>query len=118
MKLLLDEMLPRALAEQLRSRGHDVLAVTEDQSLRGLPDKELLEAAYGQERAVVTYNRDDYLLIDADLRAREAPHADIVIVNSARFPEGVPATLGRLVRSLDSLLADPPPWPSFVHWLQ
>ncbi len=35
MKLLLDEMYPRRLAEQLRAEGHDVVAVVELPDLVG-----------------------------------------------------------------------------------
>ena len=118
MDLLLDEMLPRSLAEALRKRGHDVVAVTERPGLRGLPDVALFEAAQAETRAVATYNRDDYLELDAVYRRELRSHAGVVIVNPKRFPEGVPATFGRLIRSFDALLAADAPWPSFVHWLQ
>ena len=45
MRLLLDEMLPAAIAQQLRNRGHDVVAVAELLELRGLPDDELFDHA-------------------------------------------------------------------------
>ena len=44
--LLLDEMLSHTIAQQLRSRGHDVMAVVEDPSLMALPDEEILAAAF------------------------------------------------------------------------
>jgi Trk K+ transport system NAD-binding subunit len=36
--LLLDEMFSGAIAEQLRAKGHDVLAVVADPDLVALPD--------------------------------------------------------------------------------
>ena len=57
MKLLLDEMLPAAIAEQLRHRGHDVIAVSEHPELRGLPDPELLAHCGRELRAVLDGQR-------------------------------------------------------------
>ena len=60
MKLLLDEQISGKVAERLRDRGHDVDAVTDDPSLRGLSDPDLFEVAQQQGRAFVTYNRADF----------------------------------------------------------
>lgn len=43
MRLLLNEHYRREIAQQLRARGHDVVAVDERDDLRGLTDAELLE---------------------------------------------------------------------------
>ncbi|HTA15940.1 MAG TPA: DUF5615 family PIN-like protein [Solirubrobacteraceae bacterium] len=45
MKLLLDEMLSARIAEQIRSRGHDAVAVDETRELRGLADPDLFAQA-------------------------------------------------------------------------
>jgi hypothetical protein len=42
-KLLVDEMISAVVAAQLRTRGHDVEAVSERRDLRRLPDGELFE---------------------------------------------------------------------------
>ena len=63
------------VAEMLRVRGRDVEAVSERRDLRGLPDQELFEYAQETERAVVTYNRDDFLELDRRYRARAAATA-------------------------------------------
>jgi hypothetical protein len=116
-KLLLDEMLPAAIAEQLRRRGHDAIAVCERPELRGLPDSAVLGVADGDERAIVTYNRDDFLALDRQYRSQGREHHGIVILNPRRFPEGV-QTIGRLVTALDAFIAAGPPYPAFVSWLQ
>lgn len=116
MKLLLDEMLPATIAEQLRRRGEDVSAVAEHRELRGLPDPRLFERARMDTRAVVTYNRDDFLGLDRRCRDEGRGHHGIVILNPRRFPQG-PTSVGPLVTALEALLAAGPPYASFVHWL-
>ncbi len=117
MKLLLDEMISAVLAEQLRGRDRDVEAVSERQDLRGLTDGDLFEYAQTTQRAVVTYNRDDFLELDRRYRGLDLSHSGIVILNPRRFPEGN-VSLGPLGTSLDQLMTDGPPYNSFIHWLQ
>jgi hypothetical protein len=116
-KLLLDEMISAAVAEQLRVRERDVEAVSERRELRGLVDEDLFEYAQAAERSVVTYNRDDFLELDRRFRSQGRNHSGIVILNPRRFPQG-PASIGPLVKSLDELIADGPRYQSFIHWLQ
>jgi len=116
-KLLLDEMLPAVIAEQLRSHGHDAVAVDELAALRGLPDAELFAHAQQDGRIVVTYNRHDFLALDRDFRSRGHEHHGVVILHPGRFPQGA-GSIGPLVTSLGRLLEREPPYPSFVHWLQ
>ena len=117
MKLLLDEMISAVVAEQLRVRERDVEAVGERRELRGLVDEDLFEYAQTGERSVVTYNRDDFLELDRRFRSQGRNHSGIVILNPQRFPQG-PASIGPLVKSLDELIVDGPPYESFIHWLQ
>lgn len=117
MKLLLDEMISAVVAEQLRGHDGDVEAVSERRELRGLTDHDLFEYAQTAERAVVSYNRDDFLELDRRYRSENRRHHGIVILNPRRFPQG-PASIGALVRSLDRLIASGPPYESFIHWLQ
>ncbi len=117
MKLLLDEMLSAVIAEQLRIRHHDVAAVDERSDLRGLADVEVFERAQLEERAIVTYDRDDFLVLDRRHRNVGRHHHGIVIITPRRFPQGAGAT-GNLVTALDALLAAGPPYSGFVHWLE
>ena len=43
--LLLDEMLSNVIAEQLRAKGHDVLAAVADPALAGLADDPAITSA-------------------------------------------------------------------------
>lgn len=117
MKLLIDEMLSASVAEQLRQRGRDVVAVDEQHELRGLSDAELFERAQDGGRVVVTYNRDDFLALDRQYRHQGRGHHGVVILNPRRFPQGK-GTIGTLVASLEHFLDAGSPYPSFVHWLQ
>jgi predicted nuclease of predicted toxin-antitoxin system len=116
-KLLLDEMLSAQIAAQLRRRGHDVEAVEEIPNLRGLSDPDLFVEAQRGGRAIVTYNREDFLALDLQCRSRGSEHHGIVILHPRRFPQGHGST-GALRAALATLLTAGPPYPSFIHWLQ
>ncbi len=105
MRLLLDEHISRAIAEQLRERGHDVLAAVEA-GLTQRPDKELLEWAIRERRAVVTANYRDIRSLHSDLLLRSQRHFGIVLVprRHSLSAEG----FGQLVGLLDELLTTHP----------
>lgn len=62
MRFLLDENLPRGVAELIRGWGHDVLVVA-DSSLRGSNDEALWQEASLQGRIIITR--------DSTFRSRE-----------------------------------------------
>ncbi len=64
MRLLLDEMYSPRLAEHLRARGHDVLAVAELAELIGRSDIEVARFARERGRMVVTENVADFWRLD------------------------------------------------------
>lgn len=113
MKAILDEMIPPAVAEQLRQRGHDVIAVAERPDLRSLPDRDVFGVAQTEGRVVVTRDRADYLRLEREQRAAGQTHAGLVLVSS-RFG---PAAIGPLVKALHEFLAGEEPYSGFVHWL-
>lgn len=116
MRLLLDEMLPAVIAEQLRARGRDVVALTERSQLRAVSDAELFELVQREERAVVTYD-SDFLALEQRYQAEGREHHGLVIVHRRRFLMG-PAGVGPLVTALDALVEHGAPYPGFVHWLK
>lgn len=122
MKLLLDEMYTAAVAEQLRERDRDVIAVAERADLRGTPDEALLDWAVGEERALVTDNRRDFFPIHHQRMTRGNDHRGLILTSNRRFPRGQPATTGKLVTTLEEFLCATAPHvarnSSFVHWLQ
>lgn len=100
MRILLDEMYPPAIAEQLRARGHDVEAVTERSELRALPDEEIFAVAQDEHRAVVTENVVDFLPIADRREARGTPHHGLILVDPAKYRRGDASTIGRMVSTL------------------
>jgi predicted nuclease of predicted toxin-antitoxin system len=110
MKLLLDEMYTPIIAEQLRARGHDVASLHDPdyRALEGEPDEAVWSRAISDDRAVVTENVGDFRRIDALALARGEPTAQLILTTDRQFPRGDPATVGRLVLALDTLLGLPP----------
>ena len=56
MKLLADECCDASLVQALRDDGHDVLYAAD--SLRGLPDTEVLGRAHAEQRLLLTEDKD------------------------------------------------------------
>jgi len=108
-------MLSGAVAVQLRARGHDVMAVTEDSSLVGLADGQVLEAAAG--RALVTANIRDFVRLDHQWRAAGRAHGGLVFVSTKTFPQDR-SHVGALVAALDRLLATQELAPGAAVFLQ
>lgn len=119
MRLLLDEMYPAALAEQLRNRGHDVSAVTERPELRSLPDADVFTTAQQERRAVVTENVADFIPIVVGADQRGEAFFGLVLIDPVKYPRGQRRTIGRLVTELDRLLRQYPrdQATSQRHWL-
>lgn len=115
MKLLLDEQISGKVANRLRDRGHDVIAGTDDPSLRGLSDPDLFSVAQQEGRALVTYNRVDFEPIVREFAEANREHYGLVIVNLRRFPS---QEFGRLAAALEALLAGPRVGASFLVWLR
>ncbi len=59
LKLLLDEMLSPVIAERLRDHGHDVKAIKGSEHEQ-LSDREVMDLARSEHRAVVTNNLVDF----------------------------------------------------------
>lgn len=59
-KVLLDEMLSPLIAQELRSRGHDVVAVAGDRDHEGMSDPDVMALTRAERGAVVTNNLRDY----------------------------------------------------------
>jgi hypothetical protein len=108
LKLLLDEMYPPAIAEQLRERGHDVEAVTERAELRALADVDIFMLAQREQRSIVTENIDDFSVIADGHDERGQAHHGLILVPPSSYRRGSPRTIGRIVVALERLLSELP----------
>lgn len=108
MKLLVDQMWPASLAQQLRQRGHDVVAVLEREDLAHQEDDAVWEAACREVRAVFTENVADYLPLSTQYLGRSEPFYGLVLTSDRGLPRGHPRTLGRVVKALVRFLAEHP----------
>jgi hypothetical protein len=117
-ELLLDEMHAPVVAAALRERGHDLLAVVEQDELRTLTDEELFRWAAEHGRRIVTENVKDFAPLLR--RAEELGHAaaPLLFTSSRSFPRSR-RNPGPLIDALDAWLrsakSDPPP---LEDWLQ
>jgi hypothetical protein len=85
--LLLDEMFTDDIAQQLRTKGYDVISVVADQALVGLPDDQILAYATTEGRALVTANVKDFIPLDTRYRAADQSHAGLILVSTKTFPQ-------------------------------
>ena len=108
MRLLIDEMYPATIAEQLRRHVHDASAVTERVELRSLADPAIFAIAQDERRAVVTENIVDFVPLADATERRGKTHCGLVLVDPVKFPRGNPRITGRIVRELLKLLAEQP----------
>ena len=107
MKLLLDVHYSPAIAEQLRKRGHDVVAAAGDDVLRRLSDHELLATAVAEQRALLTNDAADFVPLVQQAAEAGDRHYGLVLTSDRAFPRSTGA-IGRLVGALEALLAAHP----------
>lgn len=118
MRLLLDEMHSPRVTRALRDEGHDAVAVGERDDLRGAPDEEVLRAAAGEERAVVTENVGDFLPLVQAWAAAGREHHGVVLTNPRRFDRARTTYPGDLIAALGRILDAPPvTGASWTWWL-
>jgi nucleoside-diphosphate-sugar epimerase len=104
-RLLLDEMHQPVVADLLRQRGHDVLALVADPMMRAMADDEVFAWAAREGRRIVTENVKDFrrLLLAAGDGASVAP---LLFTSSRSFPRSR-RNPGPLVDALDAWLTVP-----------
>ncbi len=109
MKLLIDEMFPAAVAQQLAARGHDAVSVHDPEiGMAGRPDVDVFAAAVTFGRALLTENVPDFRRLEAAALAAGEKVPVLVFTTNRQFPRGDRRTLGRLVRALNALLGTKP----------
>ena len=103
-RLLLDEMFPGTMAEQLCAKGYDVRAVVSSPEFTGLPDEEVLIGATESGRSLVTANIRDFMSLGARYRAANRSHAGLILVSTKTFPQNR-GFVSAVTNALNSLLA-------------
>ena len=118
MKLLLDVHHSPVAAARLRALGRDVVAASDDPALAIAPDEDLLRAATGDGRALVTENARDFDRIVRAWVATGEHHAGVVFTSPRRYHRASMAYPANLVAALETLIANPPSASTdWVHWL-
>ncbi len=100
--LLLDEMFTDDIAQQLRTKGYDVISVVADPALTGLPDDQILAYAATEGRALVTANIRDFVPLDTRYRVADQVHAGLILVSTKAFPQnrGFPSAVTTALAAL------------------
>ncbi|CAN1210790.1 DUF5615 domain-containing protein [Tumidithrix helvetica PCC 7403] len=95
-----DEQFPLQVVELLRGLGHGVLTVQEaGNANQGISDDEVLAFAIGQERAILTINRGDFIR----LHRFNDNHFGIVACTNNRNWEQFAARIDEAVKAEESL---------------
>ena len=116
MKALLDEQLSHEIARLLRERSLDVEAVCERSDLVEASDRDVLDAATREQRAVVTNDIKDFRPIAAERLVDGRGHAGLVLL-AARSRRNRDAT-GALADAVESVMrAHPDGIANAEHWL-
>lgn len=119
-KLCLDEHYSVQIAQELRRRNRDVIAVKERADLIGLPDTELWAVMQAEARALLTENVADFMPLVQQTAAAGDQHWGIVFSSPRSMPRGS-RTIGLFVERLDELLQlhrGEEDFRNGQHWLQ
>src|ERR1700744_6422082 len=102
--VLLDEMFSDAIAQQLRTKGYDVVSVVAQPALVGLPDDQILAYATAEGPALVTANIKDFMPLDSRCRAAGQAHPGLILVSTKTFPQDRGFTTA-ITAALEALLS-------------
>jgi predicted nuclease of predicted toxin-antitoxin system len=100
-KIHLNEHLAPRLSKALRKRGYDVTSSQETGMLTE-PDRQQLAFAVSEQRAILTFNTDDFIALHNEYLSAKKEHWGIIL--STRV--SIKVLLHRLLRLLDTLPAD------------
>jgi hypothetical protein len=117
-RLALDHHYSKAIATQLRRRGHNVVAAVE-QGWETDEDESLLATCDREGRALMTNNVADFTVIARRWALEGRGHAGLIFTSDSSMPRAR-ASVGRFVRALDDLLnanTDDAAFTDRVHWL-
>lgn len=118
MRLALDHHYSPVIADRLRERRHDVVAVVE-RGWEREDDESLLTMCGDEVRALLTNNVGDFATIARHWAAEGRSHAGLIFTSDAGMPRSRD-TIGRYVTALDEVLVAHPADDALrgrVHWL-
>lgn len=103
-RLYANENIPLALVASLRSLGHDVVAMREvGHANRSFPDHRVLEEAVTDARAVLTFNRWDFVALDRRAQQTGRTHRGMVVCSEDRDFGGLAQRIHERIASMASL---------------
>jgi hypothetical protein len=115
-RVLLDEQHSGLIARRLRERGLDAQAVVERDDLPQAPDRQVLDVACREQRAVVTNNVKDFRPLAAERIADGRGHAGLILLPAARSRSR--AATGTIADALERLMrAHPDEIADAEHWV-
>lgn len=118
MKLTLDHHYSKALAEELRQRGHDVVSALE-RGWETEEDEPLLMACQGEQRALLTNNVADFTVMARRWATEGRRHSGLIFTSDSALPRGR-SMIGKYIELLGELLTSNRKGEAFadrVHWL-
>lgn len=107
MKLLLDDMYSPDVAERLRTRGHDAIAIRERPELLAMSDHELFAAMAEEDRTIVTNNVIDFVPLYRRALAEGSLQAALFLTSDRSMPR-TRAGIGRFVSMLEEFVTTEP----------
>lgn len=119
MKLALDHHYSALIADRLRDLGHDVITVAE-RGWEAETDEDVLALCLGEQRALLTNNVADFVVIVGRWALEGRSHAGLVFTSDKSMPRSRD-WVGQYVSALDHLLRSLPGNEAFtdqVWWLQ
>ncbi|MEV4707989.1 DUF5615 family PIN-like protein [Actinoplanes sp. NPDC049316] len=117
-RLLLDEMFSQTIADALRAKGHEVVALVGNTEMRAMPDEDVYAWAAANGYWLLTENVRDFRPIMLQCRQTGTATTGLLFTSSRTFPRSR-QNIGPLVDALHSWLsAGPPPPPIIEDWLQ
>lgn len=97
LKLYLDEHIWPGLAVELRRRGYDAVTVYEAGN-QELSDEEQLACAAANDRAILTFNKQDFIPLAVEWFYQDKSHAGIIVSQQIGHGELLRRTLRLLTR--------------------
>src|SRR5690349_2939538 len=113
-ELTLDEMFSPKIAEALRERGHNVVAVAERTDLRAMTDDELYTWAVAQQCWLLTENVKDFRPIMLQALQAGGGTTGLLFTSSRTFPRSR-RNPGPLIEAITAWLAKGPPAPPLIE---